>query len=274
MPLAQPELNAVPFAQSGLKNTIPVSPVAGSGAASMTSGFPAVTMQPIAAGGIPPSGQDFNGIFNQLSQHQVWVNAGGLYKFDQAFCTAIGGYSKGAVIQLDDGLSSYISTVNGNTNNPNNELTGWSPYGGKVVNDKLNSIVDVIYPVGIVLSFGINFDPNVHFPGTTWVLHGEGRASVGLSTHAGDADWKKGVGNIFGSDTHVLTLNEMPSHNHNNGEWDAILVRSGEKTYTDGDRNEGEPNLSWAKPMSNAGGDQAHNNVQPSIVEARWRRTV
>lgn len=266
MPLAQPELNAVPFAQSGLKNTIPVSPVAGSGAASMTSGFPAVTMQPIAAGGIPPSGQDFNGIFNQLSQHQVWVNAGGLYKFDQAFCTAIGGYSKGAVIQLDDGLSSYISTVNGNTNNPNNELTGWSPYGGKVVNDKLNSIVDVVYPVGIVLSFGIDFDPNTHFPGTTWVLHGQGCASVGVSVIQGAPTWTKTVGTIFGSYDETLGIQHMPEHDHEVG---YSTNETGEGTI-DGSSN----GIAGYNRTSKVGGGEAHNNVQPSIVEARWRRTA
>lgn len=139
----------------------------------------------------------------------------------------------------------------------------------------IENIVDFFYPVGIVIDFGIpDFDPNVRFVGTTWVLHGEGKASVGLSRQAGDADWKKSVGNTFGSDTHVLTIAEMPSHNHNNGDHDGILVRSGEKTYTNGDMNEGEPNLSWSRPMSNTGGDQAHNNVQPSIVDARWRRTA
>ncbi|MFR9677780.1 hypothetical protein [Acinetobacter sp. SEK570] len=29
----------------------------------------------------------------------------------------------------------------------------------------------------------MNFNPNSHFSGTTWVRHGEGKASVGLSTH-------------------------------------------------------------------------------------------
>lgn len=146
---------------------------------------------------------------------------------------------------------------------------------GPVGSIDLITLTNWFYPVGVIIDFGIpDFDPNIKYTGTTWVRHGEGKAPVGLSTQQWDPGWTKSVGSTFGSYVHTLSIWEMPPHNHNNGEWDAILIRSGEKTYTSGDRNEGEPNLSWAKPMADAGGGQPHNNVQPSIVDARWRRTA
>lgn len=153
--------------------------------------------------------------------------------------------------------------------------TGEAGPPGPVGSVDLQVLTNWFYPVGIIIDFGsASFDPNTKYTGTTWVRHGEGKASVGLSTQSGDPSWTKNVGSSFGSYTHTLSVAEMPSHNHNNGEWDAILIRSGEHTYTNGDSNSGEPNLSWAKPMTDIGSNQAHNNVQPSIVDARWRRTA
>ena len=134
MPLDTPVYNAIPFAQDGLKNTIPNS-TASEGAASFTQGFPPETMNPINAGGVPPAGRDMNGILNQLSSHQVWLNAGMIYKFDATLATAIGGYKTGAIIQTDDGLSAYICVTNNNSNNPNSVLTGWMPYAGQALID-------------------------------------------------------------------------------------------------------------------------------------------
>ena len=137
MAVAIPVNNAVPFAASGLKNTIPVDPSGVPGAASMTAGFPEATMKPLNDGGVPPAGRDFNGILNQLSTHQVYLNAGGVYKFDEAHADDIGGYRKGAVLLLDNELSSVQSTVDNNTTDPNSDMTGWQLYGGKLVNEKI-----------------------------------------------------------------------------------------------------------------------------------------
>lgn len=129
MPLSQPELNAIAFAvNSNLKNLIPKTTNV-RGAASFEKGFPYETMVKKLAGGIAPSGYDFNGIFNHLSQHQVWLNAGGKYKFNAELANAIGGYHKGAQLISDDGLRIYVSTIDGNKNNLNNNLTGWALMG-------------------------------------------------------------------------------------------------------------------------------------------------
>lgn len=118
-PITKPTTIVEPFAINGPKNTIPVAPNATPGSASLDQGFPSSTMVPVYQGGVPPSGLDFNGILNWITQHTVWVNAGGMYTFDASLVTAAGGYKKGAVVMSDDLASTYVSTVDNNTTNFN-----------------------------------------------------------------------------------------------------------------------------------------------------------
>lgn len=125
MSLTQPQVNAVPFARdSSLKNNIPVTTTE-KGAASFSMGFPYETMIKKIAGGVYPDGEDFNGIFHYLSLHQVWLNAGGQYKFNPDLASSVGGYSKGAVLLSDDASVLFISTKDNNTDNPNTSTTNW-----------------------------------------------------------------------------------------------------------------------------------------------------
>ncbi|PWI81993.1 hypothetical protein DEO48_00920 [Enterobacter sp. CGMCC 5087] len=118
----------VPFADQGTKNAIPVNSQIGvkDGAASYTDGFPPLTMTPIAAGGIPPAGGDFNGILNAITQSVRWACAGGQYSYDDAFSTSIGGYPKGALIQNTAGDVFWLNTTDDNSTNPDTGA-GWIP---------------------------------------------------------------------------------------------------------------------------------------------------
>lgn len=137
MSITTPVLIPVPFCNSGNKATIPVSAPTSPDEANYASyeiGFPPATMIPIEANGIPPRGVDFNGILYAISSNiQNW-NAGVQMKFNSDFCTAIGGYPLGAVLQSNDGKKVYVSTIENNTGdfNTNPELIGadWILYGG------------------------------------------------------------------------------------------------------------------------------------------------
>lgn len=137
MSITTPVLIPVPFCNSGNKATIPVNtPTSPDEAnyASYEAGFPPITMIPTEANGIPPRGVDFNGILYVISSNiQNW-NAGVQMKFNSDFCTAIGGYPRGAVLQADDNSASYVSAIDNNTGdfNGNPELIGtdWLLYGG------------------------------------------------------------------------------------------------------------------------------------------------
>ncbi|MCH4575008.1 gp53-like domain-containing protein [Achromobacter xylosoxidans] len=123
-----PSKSPVPFAESGSKNTIPVASQIGvtPGLASFTDGFPPLTMTPLAAGGIPPRGQDFNGILYFLSAAARWGQAGGGYPYDAAFSTAIGGYPKGAMLKQAGASNGYwLNLVDNNTTNPDTGGANW-----------------------------------------------------------------------------------------------------------------------------------------------------
>jgi len=103
--------------------------------ASLTLGFPPLTMQPIEAGGVPPQGEDFNGAMNQVARIVWWVMAGGRFPFDAAFAgdANVNGYPKGAVLPTTDLQGAWVSLVDNNTVDPNTSTTGWAPafsYGG------------------------------------------------------------------------------------------------------------------------------------------------
>lgn len=132
-----PSKSAVPFAESGTKNTIPEASQIGvtPGLASFTDGFPPLTMTPLAAGGVPPYGADFNGILNFLSAAVRWKQAGGSYVYDSAFATAVGGYPKGAVLLKSDLSGFWINGTDSNATNPDTGGAGWSdPMAGRLLN--------------------------------------------------------------------------------------------------------------------------------------------
>ncbi|HRT22327.1 MAG TPA: hypothetical protein P5318_19630, partial [Candidatus Hydrogenedentes bacterium] len=105
----------LPFASAGNKNSIPVDSQIGitPGAASLADGFPPLTMTPVAAGGVPPSGLDMNGILYELSNVIRWANAGGGYTYDADFATDsnVGGYPKGARVLRADGSGYWFNTA-------------------------------------------------------------------------------------------------------------------------------------------------------------------
>ncbi len=95
-----------PFADSGDKNSIPDS--SGSiGFASWQEGFPAITSEPFASGGVAPKRADFNGIFNALSLATVWQQQGGFYAYDNTT-----DYEVGNVVEYSGDLYKCI-TANG-----------------------------------------------------------------------------------------------------------------------------------------------------------------
>lgn len=144
--MAQPDLIPMPFAENATPGTIepiqattPTVPQD----ATWSAGFPQVTMQPLAAGGIPPRGQNFNGVLNALSQHIFHMQGGGQYKWDDTH----GPYSIGDVLQSDDGLRSYVSVVNNNTDNFNTTPSAigdtWLPWSGGAASELIAGLMKI-----------------------------------------------------------------------------------------------------------------------------------
>ena len=115
---------------------IPVNSQIGvnAGFASLNDGFPPLTMTPIAAGGVPPFGQDMNGILNQITEIQQWEQAGGGWQFDVNFAAEIGGYPQGAILNSKVVLGrQWLSTVDNNLTDPDSaSATNWTTPAGQL----------------------------------------------------------------------------------------------------------------------------------------------
>jgi len=197
MSLSTPSKFAKPFADSGAKNAIPtpsqisITP----GAASLTDGFPPLTRTPIAAGGIPPFGEDMNGILYEITDAVQWEQAGGAYPYDSAFATAVGGYPLGAVVAATDGAGYWITTTANNTTDPESGGAGWRPLkhagptaitmtGSNVTATALQAAKDII-----VISGALVADVNLILPTyvKTWTVlnNTTGAHSITVKTASG-----------------------------------------------------------------------------------------
>ena len=132
----------------------------------------------------------------------------------------------------------------------------------KAIRTALNSL----YPVGsIYINAANSTNPATLLGFGTWVSFGEGQVMVGLDS--GDTDFDT-LGETGGEKTHTLTTAEMPSHNH------SFLRSAGtgavepmKLLYTYATQYTG------TYYTSDAGGDEAHNNLQPYITVYMWMRT-
>lgn len=125
MSVSEPGKIITPWAESGLKNPIPPAANPATGRAGFDQGFSAINMTAKEAGGIPPFGQDFNGIFYEVTNILRYMQAGGQPTFDAALATAIGGYPKGAMVLGSDGMSLWQSKVDSNSTDPNTDPSDW-----------------------------------------------------------------------------------------------------------------------------------------------------
>ena len=125
-----------------------------------------------------------------------------------------------------------------------------------------------MYPVGsIYTNAAVSTNPATLLGFGTWEAYAEGRVPVGKAS-SGTFDTLNATGGAE-TDSHTLTIAEMPSHTHTttNSNSDA---GSG-KPATGGDSQEGSAHTSNA-----TGGGQAHTHdiLQPYIVVYMWKRTA
>lgn len=168
-------------APTGSKNTIPLTQagIAQPGQASYDVGFPSITMQPAASGGINPYGQDFNGLGFALSAPLQWLCAGGLFSFDATFAGQIGGYPKGSILQNATGDGFWLSTADNNSANPDTGGANWvalDGYGITAVTGLTNANVTLTAPQSskkiITLAGTLTGNVQIIFPATQqqWLI--------------------------------------------------------------------------------------------------------
>lgn len=117
--IIQPTPISAPIAHEGLKFNIPENPT-GSELASIAEGFPEITMKALADGGLPPRGQDCNGMFYLSTDQKAYLQNGGIITFTQSVSDLIGGYPSGAYLDYinSDGIYTKVkSLIDDNTYN-------------------------------------------------------------------------------------------------------------------------------------------------------------
>lgn len=212
----------LPFAQSGAKNEIPVDSQIGitAGAASLTDGFPPLTRTPLAAGGVPPSGLDMNGVLYELSAIIRWVNAGAGFVYDATFATDdnVQGYPKGARVLRSDGLGYWFNTADGNTTDPETTgaaAAGWVPDFSTGVSAITTTSANITLnelqygkPV-IVISGLLTANLNLIFPNIIgeWVVinNTTGAYSITCKTAAGTGVAVNSVQKVVGDATNIYS---------------------------------------------------------------------
>lgn len=132
-------------------------------------------------------------------------------------------------------------------------------------------LVDLVYPVGSLYMSTNSTNPSTLFGGT-WEPYAQGRTIIGAGTgNDGSTSMSFTAGQIGGEYVHKLTVNEMPSHQHDM-QHDLNLhgISGGSSVITAVvSAGSGKDVLT-----SLTGGDGNHNNIQPFICTNIWRRTA
>lgn len=208
----------LPFANSGAKNTIPVPSQVSitPGAASLTDGFPPLTRTLTAAGGVPPSGLDFNGILFEISAIARWAASGAGFTYDSVYAADVnvGGYPKGARVLRTDARGYWLNTTDNNATDPEAGGAGWVPdfVSGAAAVTMTNANVTLTplqygFPI-VVIAGALTANLNLVFPAiaTKWIVinNTTGNFSITAKTAAGTGVVVTGVQIIVGDGTNIL----------------------------------------------------------------------
>lgn len=163
------------FADSGTKNVIPEGASSTPGIASLTTGFPPLCFTPVEAGGLPPAGADFNGMFNYITAIQRWQCAGGQFTYNGAFAvdSNVGGYPLGALLLRADGTGQWLNTAENNTTSPETGGAGWVAgwnYGFTMVAMASTNVTMTALQAAkdtIIITGALTADVNLVFPAQT-----------------------------------------------------------------------------------------------------------
>ena len=171
----------------------------------------------------------------------------------------------------------YVTINNVNYEVQDGIYTGGTDLNAQTFNTMQNNIeqaINSIYPVGSIIIRDDTEDMS-NFLGFTWEKVFAGRVLVGLDTSQTEFNT---IGKTGGEKTHKLTIDEMPSHNHDmkdniyGGYVNALGIKA--------DGGGGSRKLpSFAQTDTNSsyipdytGGSKAHNNMPPYQVVAYWKR--
>ena len=183
------------------------------------------------------------------------------------------------------GNADLTSSFNFNNGNPSvkkddeiiAEFSGSKSGKDVVTYEDLQELLKI--KIGDLYTTTVNENPATRLGYGTWSRFAEGRTLVGFSGSVSNdiPEWVKTNGSEFGEYSHNLTVEELPTfraetqmerdgYRPTDSDW----TRIGNGGAHAGDNIADSYGLMKSKPI---GGDQPHNNVQPSKVVFIWLRT-
>ena len=168
------------------------------------------------------------------------------------------------------GAGNYTTTVQGHavtiakvedaTGNVAIRKTGSYTYElYKIKGQQTIDVLNMVYPVGSIYMSVNNVDPSGFIGGTWEQIKDTFLLSAGDTYVAGDTG---------GEATHVLTVDEIPSHSHTQ----TTTYSSGSSGWANtwaGSNVNGNP-----QDTGTRGGGKPHNNMPPYLVVYVWKRTA
>lgn len=139
-----------------------------------------------------------------------------------------------------------------------------------LINTTIDSTINSIYPIGSVYISLTETNPSTYLKGT-WEQFGQGRTLVGVGTgNDGTNTQTFEINSVGGEYKHKLTIGEMPSHAHK------FLYRGGQGTQIPEPYGANKPILQgenqYGTSVTETGGNELHNNVQPYVTVYFWQR--
>lgn len=151
-----------------------------------------------------------------------------------------------------------------------------TPYNASTFQAMQLKLLDSVFPIGRGFIDFTNTDYS-NYLGFTWERELVGLTPIGYNPD--DEDFNT-IGATMGEKTHTLTIDEMPSHKHQ-----VLMSYSSNSGHTHSNGTYAASFSEGANPsdgtypsidnrISNTGGDQPHNIIQPSKVVAYWKRVA
>ena len=195
------------------------------------------------------------------------LNCDNSIKFDYTSATYISGYESNITGTGANATTTYtISTYEGIVPRFHVDPLADIP-NGSITKDMLSEDlkkqiinIDNIYPVDSIYLSMSNTNPGEIFGGTWEQIKDRFLLAAG--------DDKTG-GKTGGEETHTLTIDEIPSHNHEIKATYTASTPVRTKIYRGGQTDD---MITVSDAVQNTGGGQPHNNMPPYLVVYMWRR--
>lgn len=194
-----PTLMGTPFGEDASAPYIRTVPVASQigindGYASFETGFVPLNMTPKSAGGVPPFGQDMNGVLLAISRWSRWQGCGAPVPWNADFAIAISGYPEGATVEVEDLPGhAWVSLVDDNASDPEDLDGSWQMV--TITPPVVGRIIDLADPRWGFRAGDQAFDNtvpwNLLIPQLTWgdVIQLAGAVPVAQSPFTNGAMW-------------------------------------------------------------------------------------